>query len=105
MVVAVAALGMHAGPLLAQHAHDAQQTTAVTADAQALGEVKKIDRATRRLTLQHDELKNLGMPPMTMAFCVADPAMLDRVKAGDRVRFTAERVNGVATVTGIEPAR
>jgi len=42
---------------------------------------------------------------MTMVFRVSDPAMLDQVKTGDKVRFTADKVNGQFTVTRIEPAK
>ena len=45
------------------------------------------------------------MPPMTMVFRAADPAMVERVKAGDKVRFSAEKVGGEYTVTRIEPAK
>jgi Cu/Ag efflux protein CusF len=43
------------------------------------------------------------MPAMTMVFQVQDPAMLDKVKVGDKVKFQAERVGGQYTVTRIEP--
>jgi Cu/Ag efflux protein CusF len=42
---------------------------------------------------------------MTMVFRAADPAMLKAVKAGDRVRFVPERINGQFTVTKIEKAK
>lgn len=45
------------------------------------------------------------MPGMTMAFRAADAAMLDKVKAGDKIRFTAERVDGVFSVTQLEVAK
>jgi Cu/Ag efflux protein CusF len=65
-------------------------------------EVRKIDKENRKLTLKHGEIKNLDMPSMTMVFQVADGAMLDRVKPGDKVRFKAERIGGAYTVTVIE---
>ena len=40
-----------------------------------------------------------------MVFQVKDPAMLDKVQAGDKVRFKAEKVGGAFTVTAIEPAK
>ena len=40
--------------------------------------------------------------PMTMVFQVGDPAMLDQVKAGDKVKFQAEKVGGAYTVVRIE---
>ncbi|HZX30086.1 MAG TPA: copper-binding protein [Rhodocyclaceae bacterium] len=68
------------------------------------GVVKKVDKAAGKITLSHGPLENLGMPGMTMAFAVKDPAWLDRFKAGDKVRFVADRVNGTYTVVRIDPA-
>ncbi len=45
------------------------------------------------------------MPAMTMVFQVKDPAMLEQVKAGDKVKFAAETLGGAYTVTKIEVAR
>jgi len=69
------------------------------------GEIRKIDKDAQKLTIKHGPLKNLDMPGMTMVFRVKDPAMLDQVKKGDKVRFVAEDANGAYTVTKIEPAR
>lgn len=66
------------------------------------GEVRKIEKERGRITLRHGEIKNLDMPPMTMVFRVKDPAMLDQVKEGDKIGFTAEKIGGQYTVTGIE---
>lgn len=68
------------------------------------GEVRKIDMDTRKITLKHGEIKNLGMPGMTMVFQVKEPAMLEAVKSGDKVRFTAEKMNGAMTITNIKVA-
>lgn len=68
-------------------------------------EVRKVDMAQGKITLRHGEIKNLDMPPMTMVFEVKDKAMLDSVKAGDKVRFKAANVAGKFTVTDITPAK
>ena len=65
-------------------------------------EVRKVDGAAGKITLKHGEIKNLGMPPMTMVFQVKDPAFLAQVKAGDRVHFTADKIKGAYTVLSIE---
>jgi Cu/Ag efflux protein CusF len=74
--------------------------------AQALptaeGEVRKVDKAAGKISLRHGEIKNLDMPPMSMVFQVKDPSLLDKVKAGDKVRFTADQINGDYTVMSIE---
>jgi Cu(I)/Ag(I) efflux system protein CusF len=80
----------------------ALMTASLAAQAQAYeGEVRKIDKPQGKVTLQHGELKALEMPPMTMAFRVADPALLEGLAIGDRVRFDAARINGAYTVTAI----
>lgn len=69
------------------------------------GEVRKVDKDAKKITIRHGPIANLDMPAMTMVFRVQDPVMLDQVKAGDRVRFVADKVNGALTVTRIEPAQ
>jgi Cu(I)/Ag(I) efflux system periplasmic protein CusF len=69
------------------------------------GEVRKIDKETKKITIRHGPLKNLDMPAMTMVFQVKDPAMLEQVKTGDKIRFLAEKAGGAYVVTTIQPAR
>ena len=69
------------------------------------GEVRKIDKDARKITLRHGEIKQLDMPAMSMVFQVKDPAMLDKVKAGDKVKFKAENAGGAMTLTEIETVK
>lgn len=69
------------------------------------GQVTKVDASAKKITIKHAEIKSLDMPPMTMVFQVADPGFLGKVKAGDKVKFSVDRVNGAMTVTGIEKAK
>lgn len=66
------------------------------------GEVTKIDEKQKKLTIKHGELTNLDMPAMTMVFVVAEDAMIEEVKVGQKIEFTADRVNGRLTVTEIK---
>ena len=66
------------------------------------GEVIKVDPATRRITLKHGEIRSLDMPPMKMLYQVRDPALLDKVKPGDKVKFTADKIQGAYTITSLE---
>jgi Cu(I)/Ag(I) efflux system protein CusF len=66
------------------------------------GVVRKIDLSAGKITIKHGPLVNLDMPGMTMVFRVQSPELLEKVKAGDTVKFHAEDINGVLTVTAIE---
>ena len=69
------------------------------------GEIRKVDKDTKKITIKHGEIKNLDMPGMTMLFQVKDPAMLDMVKAGDKVKFKAEKAATGIVVTEIQVAK
>lgn len=71
----------------------------------ANGEVRKVDPATGRVTLKHGPIEALGMPGMTMVFRVRDPEWLVRLRVGDRIRFVAQRIDGVLMVTSLEPVQ
>lgn len=78
---------------------------ATAAASMADGEVRKVDKEAGKVTLKHGPLTNLDMPGMTMVFKAADPKMLDGLKEGDKVRFSADRINGAISVTRIEVAK
>ena len=85
--------------------YEPKDPAAAQSDPATEGEVRKIDKDAKKITIKHGEIANLGMPPMTMVFVARDPALLDTVKVGDKVRFTAERVEGVIAVTRIEAVK
>ena len=75
-------------------------------DEMVAGQVTKVDASAQKITIKHGPLKKFDMDDgMTMVFRAADPAMLQAVKAGDKVKFVLERINGQFTVTRIEKAR
>jgi Cu/Ag efflux protein CusF len=82
-------------------AHHPQGVAKAAAAEMTEGEVRKVDKSAGKITLKHGEIKSLDMPPMTMVFGVKDAAMLDQVKAGDKVRFAASNQDGKFTVTEI----
>ena len=83
------ALGLAAVPSLAQDMPKVK------------GTVDKIDESAQKITVEHGPIPNLDMGQMKMVFRAADAAMLKQVKKGDKVLFTAERVNGQLTITSI----
>jgi Cu/Ag efflux protein CusF len=60
----------------------------------ALAEVRRIDAASRKVSLRHEEIKNLDMPPMTMVFQVREGVSLDGLRVGQRIRFQAVQDKG-----------
>ena len=90
----------HAAPTVASTASDGTNAASMSD-----GEVRKIDKDTKKITLKHGELKNLEMPAMTMVFQVKDAALLDKVKVGDKVKFKAEKAASGFAVSEIEVAK
>lgn len=84
----------------AAHHPDSQATPAAAPLSE--GEVRKVDKAAGKVTIKHGPLQNLDMPPMTMVFRVKDAGMLDQVKEGDKIKFSADRVDGSLTVTQVQ---
>ena len=67
------------------------------------GQVKKVDEAAGKITIQHGALKKFDMEDgMTMVFRANDPGMLKQVKPGDKIKFEADKINGQFTVMKIE---
>ncbi len=101
-------------PVLAQAHHHASPpavsaavpSTKAAPDAASLpmvtAEVRRVDVGGGKVTLKHGDIPNLDMPPMTMVFQVRNPAQLAGLKAGDKIRFSADKVNGAYTVIDLE---
>ncbi len=89
---------------VADDAHHKPAAAAGTADMTD-GEVRKVDLDAGKVTLKHAEIKSLDMPAMTMVFVVKNRSALERLKAGDKVKFKAINDAGKYTVTEIEPAK
>lgn len=103
-LVAVAPAWAQAGHDHAGHAKPTQ-TKAVAGPAEAAGEVRRVNADTKKITIAHGPLKAFDMPAMTMAFPVQDPAMLTKVKPGDKVRFGLEKAGEDLMITRIELAK
>ena len=94
--------GAHAG----HEGHDAHMGKAMPAgahmnDEMTRGEIRKWDPKQGKVTIRHEEIKNLMMSPMTMVFRVHHPEQMDGIKVGDQVLFGAEEENGKLIVTRI----
>jgi len=69
------------------------------------GEIRKVDKDAGKVTIKHGDIKNLDMPGMTMIFTAKDKAMLDKVQAGDKVKFAVINDGGKLVVTEIQPVK
>jgi Cu(I)/Ag(I) efflux system periplasmic protein CusF len=69
------------------------------------GEVRRIDKAANKVTVRHGPIDGLDMPPMTMVLNVRDPALLERLKVGEKIRFTISREDGALYLQSLEPAK
>ena len=87
------------------HTHQVAQAAKPAAAALTEGDVRKVDKDAKKITIRHGAITNLDMPPMTMVFLVQDPAMLEKVQAGDKIRFRADKVGGSYVVTALEAQR
>ncbi len=99
------AIGVGAPTFANAASHQKSATVSRAGDAYVDGEVRKVDKEAGKITIKHGPLATLDMPAMTMVFRAKDPAMLDKVKAGDSIRFKAEKLGGVFTVTEYQPVK
>ena len=106
-ILAFALTALLLPPALAQQKpedHAAHHPAAVASAAEmADGEVRKVDKEAKKLTIKHGEIKSIDMPPMTMVFQVRDGVAIEKLKAGDKIRFTAEKSATGYVVTDISP--
>ena len=91
----------HTGHGSASSAASAPTTTATDAVMTA-GEITRVDARNGKLSIRHEEIKNLDMPAMTMVFGLNEPALAAQFKPGDKVLFHAEDNNGALTITRIQ---
>jgi Cu/Ag efflux protein CusF len=109
LLAAVFAIAIDGSALARSKADDSAPrlaaSTVAAKDDMTAGEIRRVDKGAGTITITHGEIKNIGMPPMTMVFRAKTAALLDKVKVGDKVRFRAEQTAaGVLLVTEIQPS-
>ncbi len=55
------------------------------------GEIRRLDIDNKKITIKHEEIKNLDMPQMSMVFYVENSEILKGVKSGDQIEFIADQ--------------
>ncbi|MBH9552268.1 copper-binding protein [Inhella gelatinilytica] len=86
------------------HSHGAGHEAAAPAatDEWVDGEVRKLELAAGKVQLKHGPIKHMDMPPMTMVFHVKEPALLNGLQVGDKLKFRVVREGGKFMVTEIQ---
>jgi len=69
-------------------------------EAQASGEVRRVDTAEGKVTIKHGAISALDLPAMSLVYR-ADPTLLQGIKPGDKITFTAKREGDRYVVTKI----
>ena len=59
-----------------------------------LGIVVSLNKEKRKIVLNHEEIKNIDMSPMTMPFSVERVSLMHELAKGDHVLFYVENVDG-----------
>ena len=67
------------------------------------GEIRKLDKAAGKLTIRHEDIKNLNMPAMTMVFTAKDKTMLEAFNIGDKILFMVVQEQGKLMLTDVKP--
>lgn len=98
VLVAGLALPVGAADDHGHHAASGAKPTAAASAALTAGEVRNIDKAAGKLTIKHGPMPKFDMPAMTMAYRVKDKAMLEQLKAGDKISFDTDGAGGEITV-------
>ncbi|HHQ4748091.1 TPA: copper-binding protein [Aeromonas veronii] len=97
---------LQAEEMMHHEGHDMSQTGEMSeqgAMVMTKGVITRLDEGSGKVGIKHEAIENLKMPPMTMVFRVAEPALLKDLKVGDSVRFHAENPGGKLTITQIQP--
>lgn len=80
-----------------------QPTTEPTAEApaaiQARGIVRALTPEYNAITIEHENIPEIGMSAMTMEFTVTDATMLNGLQVGDQVSF---QLSGPLDITSID---
>ncbi len=108
MLVAVAVtVGTAVAPLAfpTEAHHEPKASPVAGAGKMTQGEVRKVDKDAKKITIKHGAIPAMDMPAMTMVYRVKDPAILEQVKPGDKVTFAMEKIGGQFTVTRIAAAK
>lgn len=68
----------------------------------AIGTIKKVDAVKGTVTFDHEPVKSLDWPAMTMTFAVKDKMLLDKLTVGKKAAFEFVQAGKGYVVTGVK---
>lgn len=78
----------------------AYSVNAIAQEANASGEVRRVDAQAGKITIKHGAIPDLQLPAMSLVYRI-DAALLAGIQPGDKVKFTAKRENDQYVITKI----
>ncbi|MFM4702517.1 copper-binding protein [Aeromonas bivalvium] len=96
---------LQAEEMMHHEGHEMSQTGEMSeqgAMVMTKGVITRLDEGSGKVGIRHEAIANLKMPPMTMVFVAANPALIKGLKVGDAVRFHAENQSGKLTLTALQ---
>jgi len=75
-------------------------TPAIAQEGSGSGEIRRVDAQAGKVTIKHGAIAALDLPAITLVYRI-DPALLAGLQPGDKVKFTARRVDGQYVVIEI----
>lgn len=64
------------------------------------GEVRRIDAQAGKITIKHGAISELDLPAITLVYQI-DQTLLTDLQPGDKIKFTARRIDGNYVVVKI----
>ena len=89
---------------LAQHPHHVTEAPAKSSPAahRAVGTVKNIDLAKGTALIDHEPVKSLNWPRMTMVFQVRDKSLGEKLAAGRKAEFEFTQQGSDYVITAVK---
>lgn len=87
------------------HMGHTDKAATVTQAIQAVGIITAIDTTTPKLTLNHQAIKALNWPPMTMGFKVVNRTLLNGLKVGQKVSFELKPEGSSQVIVAVKPIK
>lgn len=87
------------------HMNNMDKAATAKQTVQAVGIITAIDTNTSKLTLNHQAIKALNWPPMTMGFKVVSKTLFNGLKVGQKVSFELKPEGSSQVIVAVKPIK